>query len=243
MPAACSRLTPSPHARRRGPDLGYGRPEDPAGRRTAARCRSRCMPDAARSSRNTSILLSSHVRLGTWQVFHPPATEPGYSERPVAVTQWSSARHRHWPFCCCSSPAPPGPSHHGQRARNTRPADPDRRHPADYRPRQARLAPPRRAHRAPPRTILLRLCPPARPPRAHADPAAALPGISRPLGHWDLPGQQRPVHRVRAARLLRAQDRHPRRRSRWHLHPLRGPCWLIRRHAAALPEQRRACSS
>ena len=69
-----------------------------------ARCRSRCMPDAARSSRNTSILLSSHVRLGTWQVFHPPATELGYSERPVAVTQWSSARYRHWPFCCCSSP-------------------------------------------------------------------------------------------------------------------------------------------
>src|SRR5260370_19896982 len=36
------------------------------------------MPDAASSSRNTSILSSSHVRLGTWQVFHPPATEPGY---------------------------------------------------------------------------------------------------------------------------------------------------------------------
>src|SRR6266853_402904 len=35
------------------------------------------MPDAASSSRNTSILLSSHVRLGTWQVFHPPATELG----------------------------------------------------------------------------------------------------------------------------------------------------------------------
>src|SRR5271169_5851183 len=43
-----------------------------------ARWRSRCMPDAASSSRNTSILLSSHVRLGTWQVFHPPAAEPGY---------------------------------------------------------------------------------------------------------------------------------------------------------------------
>jgi hypothetical protein len=43
-----------------------------------ARCRSRCMPDAASSSRNTPILLSSHVRLGTRQVFHPPATEPGY---------------------------------------------------------------------------------------------------------------------------------------------------------------------
>src|SRR5258708_10472213 len=42
-----------------------------------ARCRSRCMLDAASSSRNTSILLSSHVRLGTWQVFHPPATELG----------------------------------------------------------------------------------------------------------------------------------------------------------------------
>jgi len=51
-----------------------------------ARCRSRCMPDSASSPRNTSILLSSHVRLGTWQVFHPPATEPGLtSQRPVAV--------------------------------------------------------------------------------------------------------------------------------------------------------------
>jgi hypothetical protein len=71
------------------------------------RCRSRCMPDAASSSRNTSILLSSHVRLGTWQVFHPPATELGYAERPVAVTQRSSARYRHWPFRCCSSPVFP----------------------------------------------------------------------------------------------------------------------------------------
>src|SRR5260370_18463818 len=28
------------------------------------------------------------------------------SERPVAVTQRSSARYRHWPFRCCSSPGP-----------------------------------------------------------------------------------------------------------------------------------------
>src|SRR5689334_15321023 len=42
-----------------------------------ARCRSRCMPDSASSSSNTLILLSSHVRLGTWQVFHPPGPEPG----------------------------------------------------------------------------------------------------------------------------------------------------------------------
>src|SRR6266566_599075 len=27
------------------------------------------------------------------------------SERPVAVIQRSSARYRHWPFRCCSSPA------------------------------------------------------------------------------------------------------------------------------------------
>jgi len=57
-------------------------------------------------------------------------------------------------------------------------------------------------------------CPPARLPRTRADPAPALPGISRPLGHRDLPGQQRPVHRDRAAHLLRAQDRHSRRRGR-----------------------------
>ena len=38
------------------------------------------MPDPASSSRNTSILLSSHVRLGTWQVFHPPVTELGLND-------------------------------------------------------------------------------------------------------------------------------------------------------------------
>src|SRR5271169_1639983 len=79
-----------------------------------ARCRSRCMLDAASSARNTSILLSSHVRLGTRQVFHPPATELGYFERPVAVTQRSSARYRHWPFRCCSSPEPDRPQLLGQ---------------------------------------------------------------------------------------------------------------------------------
>ena len=42
-----------------------------------ARCRSRCMPDSASSSSNTLILLSSHVRLGTGQVFHLPGPEPG----------------------------------------------------------------------------------------------------------------------------------------------------------------------
>ena len=74
--------------------------------------------------------------------------------------------------------------------------------------------PPWRAHRPPPRTILLRLRPAARLPRARPDPAVALPGISRPLGHRDLPGQQRPVYRVRAADFPRPQDRHPRRRGR-----------------------------
>src|SRR5512135_691058 len=109
---------------------------------------------------------------------------------------------------------PDSPGHHEQRARHARPADPRRRHPADHRPRQAWLARYRRAHRAPPRTILLRLRPPARLPRARADPATALPGLTRPMGHRDLPGQQRPVHRSRAAHLIRAQDRHPRRRGR-----------------------------
>jgi hypothetical protein len=78
---------------------------------SAARCRSRCMPDAASSSRNTSILLSSHVRLGTWQVFHPPATEPGYIRTrgrdnpavlsplsPLAVPLSPESRHRGTPL-------------------------------------------------------------------------------------------------------------------------------------------------
>ena len=36
---------------------------------------------------------------------YTPATELGLtSGRPVAVTERSSARYRHWPFRCCSSP-------------------------------------------------------------------------------------------------------------------------------------------
>ena len=58
-----------------------------------------------------------------------------------------STSHAAAPPCGCR----PGRSHHGQRARNTRPAHPDRGHPADHRPRHPRLASPRRAHRAPPR--------------------------------------------------------------------------------------------
>jgi hypothetical protein len=85
-------------------------------------------------------------------------------DRPARFRPVSSTR-----TACASEPSAPrgyrpDHSHHGQRARHTRPADPDRRHPADHRPRHARLAPPRRAHRAPPRTVLLRLCPPARLP-------------------------------------------------------------------------------
>ena len=33
-----------------------------------------------------------------------PNARPPTSERPVAVTQRSSARYRHWPFRCCSNP-------------------------------------------------------------------------------------------------------------------------------------------
>lgn len=84
-------------------------------------------------------------------------------------------------------------------------ADADRRYLADYRPPRPRLALPRRAHRPPLRTILLRRCP--RPPRTDPDPA--LPGIRRPLGHRGVPGQKRPVHRVRTARLFRAGGRYP----------------------------------
>ena len=38
-------------------------------------------------------MLSSHVRLGTWQVFHPPATELGLAERLTErgerISAWS----------------------------------------------------------------------------------------------------------------------------------------------------------
>ena len=87
-------------------------------------------------------------------------------------------------------PSEPGSCRHGQRAANTRPTDPGRRHPEDHRPRHVRLTSPRRALRAPPRTILLRLRPPARPARAHPDPAPTMPGLSRPLGHRDLPASR-----------------------------------------------------
>ena len=107
---------------------------------------------------------------------------------------------------------PPGPPRGSTRAQPSwtarqthRHADADRRYLADYRPPRPRLAPPRRAHRPPLRTILLRRCP--RPPRTHPDPA--LPGIRRPPGHRGVPGQQRPVHRVRTARLFRGGGRYP----------------------------------
>ncbi len=123
------------------------------------------------------------------------AENPG--SPPIPRRSCPAATRRRGPGRPATPPSPPrgdppDHSHHGQRARHTRPADPDRGHLADHRPRHARLAPPRRAHRAPPRTVLLHLCPPARLPRTRADPAPALPGISRPLGHRDLPGQQRP---------------------------------------------------
>src|SRR5882724_11382005 len=81
--------------------------------------------------------------------------------------------------------------HHGRRARKPRPEDQDRRHPADPRQRQTRLATPRRPRRELPRPVLLRRRPPVTPQSAIADPAAALPGIIRPVGHRDLPLQQR----------------------------------------------------
>ena len=55
------------------------------------------------------------------------------------------------------------------------------------------------------------------------DPAPALPGLRRPLGHRDLQGQHRPVQRNRTARLVRPRHRHARTRDRRHLHPLRRP--------------------
>ena len=82
-----------------------------------------------------------------------PVVEPGRSPHPQrgGDRQRRIQEHRREPrFISGFIPAAPGrpppggsarPRHHGQRARNTRPADPDRRHPADHRPRQARLAP------------------------------------------------------------------------------------------------------
>ena len=58
---------------------------------------------------------------------------------------------------------------------------------------------------------------------APGDPAPALPRISRPQGHRDLPRQRPALHRGRAAHLLRTQDRNPRTGHRPHLHPLRRP--------------------
>ena len=69
-------------------------------------------PSPAPSSATTTPSTTSrsdqrtHARLGLVTVAHRSVGEPT-SERPGAITQRSSARYRHWPFRCCSSPAAP----------------------------------------------------------------------------------------------------------------------------------------
>jgi hypothetical protein len=63
-------------------------------------------------------------------------------------------------------------------------------------PRQAWLAPPADTRGAVPRRVLLRRRRSTRTPGTDTDPAAALPRISRPLGHRHLPRHRRTVHGV-----------------------------------------------
>ncbi len=112
------------------------------------------------------------------------AENPG--SPPIPRRSCPAGTRRRRPARPATPPSPPrgGPpdrSHHGQRARHTRPADPDRDDPADHRPRHARLAPPRRAHRAPPRTVLLHLC------RVPSCPATANPRRSCACATRDQP--------------------------------------------------------
>jgi hypothetical protein len=73
----------------------------------------------------------------------------------------------------------------GKRAASTRTANPQRRHPPDHRPRHGRLGPasasPTSATATPTATSP-RSCRSLRP---HPDPAPALLGLHRPLGHRD----------------------------------------------------------
>jgi hypothetical protein len=126
---------------------------------------------------------------------------------------------------------------------NARPADPQRRHPADHRPCHGGLAPPRRAPRPLPRAVMLCRRAAARAPRAHPDPPPALPGLRRRLGHRDLQGQHRPVQRKRAPRRLRRRHRDAGTRDRRDLHPLRRPQnrELTRRDSVRLPPVQPSC--
>jgi hypothetical protein len=55
----------------------------------------------------SEILLSSHVRLGTWQVFHPPATEPvqigAVSSSPASHLGMMHAARPRLPGCAWAS--------------------------------------------------------------------------------------------------------------------------------------------
>jgi hypothetical protein len=83
------------------------------------------------------------------------------------------------------------------------------------------LAPPDDTPCPGPRPILLRRRRPTRTPATNTDPAPSLPRINREMEHRHLPRQRRALHRGRTTHILRTQDRHPRRRHRPHLHPLR----------------------
>ena len=61
-------------------------------------------------------------------------------------------------------------------------------------------------------------------------------------GHPRLPGRAPGAVRHRRRMGRPARRRPPRRPAPGRADPV-GPCWFIRRHAEALPEQRRACSS
>jgi hypothetical protein len=90
-----------------------------------ARCRSRCMPDAASSSRNTSISLSSHVRLGTRQVFHPP-------DEPRMAGSWAISRQSQAAGPACTQDGDADPGHPG-RHRGSPQGTPVRRDLPTYR--------------------------------------------------------------------------------------------------------------
>ena len=61
---------------------------------------------AVQATRSLSVITTIAIFVAASGQILMAANTLSRSEQPVAVTQRSSARYRHWPFRCCSSPDP-----------------------------------------------------------------------------------------------------------------------------------------
>ncbi len=78
------------------PGMSAGRTDSALGSRLTA---------AEQATRSLSVITAIAIFVAASGQILMAANTLSRSEQPVAVTQRSSARYRHWPFRCCSTPA------------------------------------------------------------------------------------------------------------------------------------------